>query len=324
MDSVFPLWMGFRYEFLYKKSLVPFAALFVTPCPFLNDQKWCKCRCSEWQEHHHLGQVPPALPNLMQGRLCWASCCSQQGLALSPPWQEHPTGWFWTVQWGTLEKQETRHRSGGWRVLLCVCCKDAAGLSLWVGFWGAVGRISLRETHRILCPVVAVSHWLCKGISATALYFFLIGGFSHFLFFKMFLEKWFWHLCSPLGYNLWCRSVLQQALPPGCLLIMDVVFSCTVWVVGDADTRECPWKCCCCSRCWAQKCTLGLCLVQGWGIAGRVNFGGGMEMRLNMPAGRASRSQAGCGAAASAGCPAWLSAQGTGPPGLTQPKRFFQ
>ncbi|KAF2984338.1 hypothetical protein EK904_000726 [Melospiza melodia maxima] len=75
-----------------RKSLVPFAAPFVTPCPFLNDQKWCKCRCSEWQEHHDLGHVPPALPNPMQGRLCWASCCSQQGLALSPPWQEHPTG----------------------------------------------------------------------------------------------------------------------------------------------------------------------------------------------------------------------------------------
>lgn len=56
----------------------------------------------------------------------------------------------------------------------------------------------------------------------------------------------------------------------------------------------------------------------------RVNFGGGMEMRLNMPAGRASRSQVGCGAVASAGCPAWLSAQGSAPPGLTQPKIFFQ
>lgn len=35
------------------------------------------------------------------------------GLAQSPPWQEHPTGWFWTVQGGTLGKQETRHTSGG-------------------------------------------------------------------------------------------------------------------------------------------------------------------------------------------------------------------
>lgn len=47
----------------------------------------------------------------------------------------------------------------------------------------------------------------------------------------------------------------------------------------------------------------------------RVNFGGGMEMGLNVPAGRASRSQAGCGAVASAGCPTWLSAQGSGPLG---------
>lgn len=238
MDSVFPLWMGFRYEFLYKKSLVPFAALFVTPCPFLNDQKWCKCRCSEWQEHHHLGQVPPALPNLMQGRLCWASCCSQQGLALSPPWQEHPTGWFWTVQWGTLEKQETRHRSGGWRVLLCVCCKDAAGLSLWVGFWGAVGRISLRETHRILCPVVAVSHWLCKGISATALYFFLIGGFSHFLFFKMFLGKMVLASLFTIGIQFVMQVCSAAGIAPrmfanhGCGFLMHCVSCRGCWHQG--------------------------------------------------------------------------------------------
>lgn len=64
--------------------------------------------------------------------------------------------------------------------------------------------------------------------------------------------------------------------------------------------------------------------MQGLGKAGRVNFGGGMEMGLNVPAGRASKSQAGCGAVASVGFPAWLSAQGSGPSGLTQPKIFFQ
>lgn len=105
-----------------------------------------------------LGTCSSYPPNSMQGRLCWASCWSQQCLALSTPWREHPTGWFQAVQQGKLENQDTRHRSDGWRVLFYVYHKAVVGLILWVGFWRAVRRISLRESHRISCPVVAVSH----------------------------------------------------------------------------------------------------------------------------------------------------------------------
>lgn len=59
---------------------------------------------------------------------------------------------------------------------------------------------------------------------------FLLGAFPTLCFSSCFLEEWFWHLCALLGYNLCVgfRSVLQQVLPPGCFLIVDVVFSCPV------------------------------------------------------------------------------------------------
>lgn len=51
-----------------------------------------------------------------------------------------------------------------------------------------MGRISLRESHRISCPVIAVVSLVVQGDLCHSLVLF-IGGFFHFLFSKLLLGR---------------------------------------------------------------------------------------------------------------------------------------
>lgn len=132
-------------------------------------------------------------PEMDSGKTVLGSAADgQQSLALGTCWQENPMGWFQAVERVKWEN-ETRCRNDGWSMLLCVCHKGVGGLgagregllrsSSWICFWSAARRISLRESCRISCPVVALllmgcARWsLCNGLTL------LVWGFSHFLFY---------------------------------------------------------------------------------------------------------------------------------------------
>lgn len=150
----------------------------------------CKSRSAEWQEGHDSRHLPPVLPKRIWGRLCWS-----QLLTASRAWlrvladRKIPRVGF--MQLNKLRKEADKAQKW-WlkRSAPCLpqrCCGARCweeGLlrsSSWTHFWSAARRISLRESRRISCPVVALllagyARWsFCNGLTL------LVWGFSHFL-----------------------------------------------------------------------------------------------------------------------------------------------
>lgn len=141
--------------------------------------------------------------------------------------------------------QKTRRRgwSGGWRVLLCVYHEGVVGLGLWISFLRAVRRTSLRESYRTSCPVVV------QGISATALYL-PIGGFSRFLFSKLFLGRMVLASLCTLGIQFVIQVCSAAGIAPrmfannGCGFVMHCVNCRGCWHLVNTHWKCCSSRCC--------------------------------------------------------------------------------
>lgn len=132
--------------------------------------------------------------------------------------------WLWAlpdrnipqVGFRQSNKINKKTRKQGTEVLAEGSCSVFATKVLWawIDFWRAVRRIFLRESHRISCPVAALS-WFTRGSLCHGLAL-LVGGFSHFLFSKLFLERMllaslqYWYIICVCDSGLFCSRHCPQ------------------------------------------------------------------------------------------------------------------